>query len=523
MTAPQTTTAEKPKTRTGDDRRVQVDGDGKIAGTIAPATPSNTKDAREVARWRAEHHHTEAGNAERWVSAYGGRYRYHAERRQWLEWNGARWDLDADGAAIRSMVREVRKLIGVDPQFVLTSESDRGLNASLRLASQLKTTDRRSIRVGEDDLNRQHHLLPVANGTVNLKTGELTESRPEHLMTRGSPVAYDPDATSPAFEAFLSSIFCGDEELKAWFLRWLGYCLTGEQVEQAAVFLVGEGANGKGVLYRILGKLLGAFVVTLPIETLMERRMVGDGASPYIANLGGARITLASEGAQGQRLDESLVKLLSGGDRLTARFLHANPTAFDPTHHLMVATNHKPVIAGTDKGIWRRLKLVPMRADFSGMGPDAQAPDKEIDQRLEAELPGILATLVRAARDWYEHGLGTCAVVESATGDYRAEMDRVGSFLEDTYTIRKTHDGEYDQAYKIRNRELYSAYTTWCDENGVDALTQNGLSRELTKKGMPLILSTGRWRGGLQRPAPGEAPGAVVKAAAPEAADAAAT
>jgi putative DNA primase/helicase len=129
--------------------------------------------------------------------------------------------------------------------------------------------------------------------------------------------------------------------------------------------------------------------------------------------------------------------------------------------------------------------------------------DPELDKKLKAELPGILAWLVRGAMQWYANGLGVCAAVTTATGEYKAEMDRVGSFIEDTYVIERLDDGSPNSAHKIKASEVYQDYERWCRENGVDALSMNALSRELGKPPdkLPVILSTGRWRGGIRRPA----------------------
>jgi putative DNA primase/helicase len=478
-----------------------------VVGAITPETPAKSKDARAVARYRAEHRHTEAGNAERFVATHGESLRFHSETEFWLAWQDTRWAEAVDGLPTRLALETVRKLINEDPQFVVASERRAAIDAALSIAADLRTPNGASLRVRESELNRRLDLLPVANGVVDLRTSGLREGRPEDLMSRGSHVVYDETATSEDWNKFIDDITCGDKEFASWLQRWAGYCATGETSEQAIVFLTGEGSNGKGAFTRMLEAALGDVVVTGPASTLATSRWGSDGdaATPTIARMAGRRLVLFSEGKQEARLAEDVVKNVTGEETIVARMLNANPIEFKPTAKLLVSTNHRPVIVGTDKGIWRRVKIAPMRAEFSNSGDPGTLPiDRGLEARLRQQLPAILAWIVRGAVQWYEHGLGECTSVSTATGEYREEMDRVGSFIDETYVLCELANGQPDVAYKVKAADVYREYVRWCEENGVDPLSQNGLSRELGKKGLPVIQSSGRWRGGLRTRMKGE-------------------
>lgn len=436
---------------------------------------------------------TDAANAERLIASHHGILRYHSSSKQWLVWADTHWRYDTTGEVRRLAIAEARKLpaLGAGDKFAKDSESLKGLNATMTLAADMLSPRGRPTRVGEEELNRPPHLLPTAGGTVDLRTGALGPADPEHLFTQVSPVMYDARAKAPTWVKFVDQITCGRRDLSEFLQRWAGYCATGETREMAIVFAIGEGGNGKGVYMNTLQRALGSFSITTPITTLMEQR--GDGPRADVARFSGRRLVMASEGAQGQRLDEAGVKSLVSSDKVTARFLFGNFFEFAPTHKITVGTNHRPIIVGTDKGIWRRILLVPFDATFTETGeePGTSKMDPLLEAKLEAELPGILAWIVEGAKMWYRDGLKRPTSVRDETEAYRQEMDRVGQFLDDC-TERA---GEND---RVPAAELFDAYVLWCKRNAIDPLNANAFSRELTKKGIGQRNSGGRWRTGIR-------------------------
>lgn len=236
-------------------------------------------------------------------------------------------------------------------RWAAETESERRQRSMLALA-------RSALAVAPEALDRKPRVLNVANGTLDLTTFELRGHRRDDLITKLCPSPYDPTATCPRFEAFLRTIFDGDTGLIAWLQRLLGSALVGEQLEQLLLIFWGAGSNGKTTFLKALGRVLGDdYVRHAAMATFLAKH--GDGIPNDLAALAGARVVVANESGNGRRLDEATVKQLTGGDRITARFLHAEFFSFDPTFTVILSTNHRPEIRGTDHAIWRRVRLVP--------------------------------------------------------------------------------------------------------------------------------------------------------------------
>jgi len=259
--------------------------------------------------------------------------------------------------------------------------------------------------------------------------------------------------------------------------RAVGYTLTGRTDEQCLFFCYGTGANGKSVFEETLGRLLGEYGTATRTETIMAR---GSGGIPNdIAALRGARYVSINETADGQRINEPLVKDMTGGDTMSARFMRQEFFTFRPTFKLWIRGNHKPVITGTDYGIWRRIHLVP----FTVTIPEAERDPALLD-KLRLELPGILRWAVEGCLAWQREGLRPPIVVTHATAQYRREMDVLGTFLEDRCTVRP-HG-------QVSAKSLYRAYRDWCDGAGEHpvnqrrfgiALQERGIEKEHTRTG----------------------------------------
>jgi putative DNA primase/helicase len=240
------------------------------------------------------------------------------------------------------------------------------------------------MALSPDDFDPDPWLLSVANGVINLRTGQLRLREWADFITKRSPIHFDPHATCPTFQRFLDRIFQNDQSLIAYLQQVVGYCLTGLTSEQQFFLLWGSGANGKSTLLTVLLGLLGNYGLQTPAETFLRRKQDGR-ATPELARLAGARLAVACESDQGCRLAEGLIKQMTGNDRIAARGLWENIFEFTPTHKILLATNHKPRIDDATHAMWRRMCLIPF---------EVQIPDHEQDRQLAAtlltELPGIL-------------------------------------------------------------------------------------------------------------------------------------
>ena len=332
------------------------------------------------------------------------------------------------------------------------------------------------IPVLPDDLDRDPWLFNVANGTIDLRSGELREHRREDLITKLAPVVFAPGAECPVFLKFLTRVTAGTLELIAFLQRAVGYSLTGTTSEQALLILHGQGANGKSTLLNAVRQALGEYAKTTRTDTLLIQRQ--DSIPNDIAALKGARMVTAQETEAGRRLAESLVKQLTGGDPIAARFLHQEWFEFPPVFKLWLATNHKPRITGTDHAIWRRIRLVP----FTVKIPDAEQ-DPALPEKLTAELPGILAWAVRGCLAWQRDGLGMPDEVRDATAAYRDEMDVLGEFIAEYCVI--------SPSLSVPAKALYAAYLDWCGPSGERPISKRAFGGNLAERGFDKRRGTG--------------------------------
>jgi putative DNA primase/helicase len=199
-------------------------------------------------------------------------------------------------------------------------------------------------------------------------------------------------------------------------------------------------------------------------------RKNGDQNTNDIARLRGTRLVTTTEAEQGRRLSEPLIKKITGNDQMMARFLYGEFFCFTPTFKIFMATNHKPVIKGTDYGIWRRIKLIP----FTTRIPE-EKQDKHLEDKLRAEASGILNWLLEGGRRWKQEGMMVPSAILNATDEYRGEMDVIGIFLKERCVLKA--------GVTIRIRELFKAYQDWCDENNEHAVSERFLSLRLKEMG----------------------------------------
>ncbi len=260
------------------------------------------------------------------------------------------------------------------------------------------------------------------------------------------------------WEKFVLEITGENLELFRFLQKATGYSLIGSTRDQCFFLLYGTGSNGKSTYIKTISTMLGDYAGATPMESLLIKR--GDAIRNDVARLAGLRFVSAVETEGGRRLAESLVKQLTGGDKMTARFLHHEFFEFDPAFKLWLAVNHKPKIVGTDNAIWRRVRLIPFEVTIS----DAEK-DPDLAEKLKAELPGILNWALEGLQRWRREGLKEPDAVKAATRAYRSEMDVIGNFLEDCC--------DTDAEAEVNKAALYKAYAEWAHEAGERTVSKN--------------------------------------------------
>jgi putative DNA primase/helicase len=348
--------------------------------------------------------------------------------------------------------------------WAIKTENEKLQRAMLTLAQS-------AVPILPEQFDTDPWLFNVENGTLDLRSRELRPHRRADFITKLCPTIYDPAAECPHFREFLMKIFENDWVLLNWLQKLLGSVLVGKLLEQILVIFWGAGANGKTTLVRVLMHVLGEdYAQPAPMSTFLVKR---DGIPNDVARLFNTRAVFASESGAGRRLDEALVKQLTGGDKITARFLKAEFFSFDPTFTVILSTNHKPEIRGIDHAIWRRVRLVP----FTVIIPEAEQEKDFAERVLFPEAPGILAWLVDGCQQWQCEGLGDLPkLVKDATEDYRRESDVLADFLDAECIV--------DKEQMTTASALYNAYLEHCKEtNEKDPISKKDFGQRLDDKG----------------------------------------
>ena len=400
---------------------------------------------------------TDLGNAKRLSTKFGREIKYIPSWKKWLTWNGKRWEMDETGRTMRLAEETVADIfIEASSQsdsnraeklfkHAVKSESAGSLHSMVSLAS-----NELGMSVPIKKFDSDHWKLNVANGTIDLRTGQLLPFTRDDLITKICPVEYDPNAKSPVWDNFFHEILDGRLDLISFIYRYLGYSLTGSVREQKLLFCYGTGANGKSTFLNTIQRMLGTYSKQSAPELLLASK---SGRHPTeVADLMGARMVVSTEIERGRSFAEASIKQMTGGDPLKARYMKQDFFEFLPTHKLWLAANHKPVIKGNDEGIWRRVFLVPFEINI----PEARQ-DKDLESKLMGELPGILNRVMAGCLDWQRNGLNAPDTVLAATQEYREELDLMKPFFDDRCDI--------DQEHLINPKNLYNAYVDWCEDN----------------------------------------------------------
>ena len=415
---------------------------------------------------------TDLGNAERFASQHGDDTRYCHEWSKWLVWDGRRWPIDITGAVTRFAKRTARSIYleaaGCDDDerrkqlsaWARASESNKMLTNMVTLARS-----EQPIPIAVESLDSEPWLLNTLDGTIDLRTGKLREHRREDYLTKCCPVTWSDDSPT-LWLAFLNRIFAGNQELMGFVRRLMGMSLVGEVTEHVLPIFWGGGSNGKSTLLETWRAMLGDdYASAAPPGFLISAKSRQHPTE--LADLHGKRFVAAEETDDSGRLSESLVKALTGGNSIRARRMREDFWQFRPSHSIVLATNHRPVVRGTDHGIWRRLLLVPFNVTI----PDNEQ-DKRLPAKLQAELPAILRWTVEGCLEWQRTGLRPPTVVTAATDTYRVDMDTLAQFIDECCTT----------SGKVKASDLYDAYKHWAQLRGDEVLSSTKFGTRMADK-----------------------------------------
>ena len=427
----------------------------------------------------------DVGNADRLKDLTKGSLMFVPELSSFFEFNDGKWS-STQGTELEAS-RCVGEEIIAQAQRLMADALSKKDSAKLKQADTLQkfgrsTLNRKKIAdmqelfksgnsISANAFDAHSMLLGVENGVLDLERGQLIQADKELYISRSSNVRFDVNATCPRWLQFIQEITCGDTVYGEFLQRIVGYILTGRTDEQVLFFLHGHGCNGKSTFMNVIQQLMGSYYHQIKSDVLLQSKGYNNGPNPSLAKLIGSRLVVANELAEGARMDENLVKSMTGNDVIVARQLYAKQELeFRPMFKLMMIGNHKPLIRDTSPGMWRRMILLPFNASFTKAKLDPRLMDK-----LYAELPGVLNWALAGVSKWLVQGINASIPdnIKAEIDEYRQESDLLEIFLEEC-----TCSGEY-----VFTDDLYDSFKKWAERDGDWKMTRNIMTKRLVEKG----------------------------------------
>lgn len=448
--------------------------------------------------------YNDTGNAERFYAYFGELFRYNVTDKIFMFWTGKTWVKDYK-KIIRKYANKLIEILnkeekGIEEQIKEHTQSgniDEATKLTKILDASKKNTARISNKAGKDAMlaelealynipvesyvfNQDDYLLNTDSGIVDLRTGELTPFDKNKYISKNTntKVSYE---EPEVWLKFLKSVFDNGNEKQTQEIidslqTCLGYSLTGATKEQCMFLLYGAGSNGKSTLTETIAKIIGDYGESIDSSVLMQQKNVNSTAVYSIAKLQTARFVETGETDDGGKLAEAQLKKMTGGDKISAQFKFGNEFSFYPKFKIWMSTNNKPIIRGTDLGIWRRLFLFPFLNSFTG-----DKKDKELPEKLSNESDKILGWCIKGCMKYLKGGLIEPETARTAKDEYKDKMDIVAQFLKKECVI----DGKSSIDCKV----LYSHYKEWALDNTEFTMKESRFSEELEKKGIHIIKS----------------------------------
>ena len=418
---------------------------------------------------------SDVGNANLLCDLYGKNLRYDHKTDRWLQWRDAHRWYELNPVEIQKLAIEA-----INHRFELAKQSTDKTEASKQAGFAIRSRNLNNLTsmikvaanmepIGNFTIqwDNQPNLLAVGNGVVNLATGQLRPGQRNDFLTRGISLPYLPNASAKLWDKFLDDITLSRPDLKEFLQRAFGYTLSGFTREQVFFLLHGNGANGKDTFTNIIKSIIPEFTKDVRFSAFDENNT--SDATRDIAELPGMRAAFASEGSKKVMLETSTIKYITGGSNISTSRKYGHPFEFKPQFKLWLATNVLPKVDDTSHGFWRRIILIPFDATFEG-----SKRDNEMESKLIAELPGILAWAIKGAQLWSSSGLQTPNWLLLQVNEYRTSEDMIGNFLEECCVESPTET--------IKSGLLYDAFLLWCEKNSLKPITNNDFGRRMSHK-----------------------------------------
>jgi putative DNA primase/helicase len=401
------------------------------------------------------------------IERHGDNLRFCHTTGSWFIWRITHWAKDETNQAFqmaRLLVRELTELYDARTKVPYNKTS---------FASGVDTFSRADpmVAVTHGFWDMDPWLLGTPGGTVDLRTGILRDSLRDDLITKVTNAAPLGEGC-PLWLKFLNDSTGGDQDFIRFLQQWSGYCLTGTTSEQALLFLYGSGGNGKSVFLNTMIQIFGDYAATAAMDTFTASQ--SDRHPTDVAKLRGARLVTASETEAGRAWAEARIKNLTGGDPISARFMHRDFFEYKPAFKLMIVGNHKPVLSNVDDAMKRRFNIAPFVLK-------PQQPDKELESKLLVEAGGILQWMIDGCIDWQRNGLLRPECVQVATKQYFDEQDLLGQWIEDSCVAEPEN-----RKISGLSGDLFDSWSAFCKQAGEDYGSKKAFGLSLQKRGFVL-------------------------------------
>ena len=471
--------------------------------TVTPKTAIRQNDGDKIAQ---RFSNDQFGTRDRVAYYHGEDLRYISDREGWVVWAGNHWKVSDNGVVRNLVSRTIEQIVDREGSFYpkgrtgkgATPEEEALAKAYKEFFQYVKASRTHNHTEGTEKLLRDSHdkglvtlenqydkdpmLFNVMNGTVSLEDGKLYKHDRNDLCSKMGNVHFDSEAQAPKFKKMMSDIMLGREGMIDWLQQYFGYCLTGLPPDRVMAIFWGSGSNGKSSIINIASHILGSYASSARVETFIQSDSM-DKIGQDIVQLRGARMIVIQETSAGQRLDTQKIKAFTGKDAIKGRYNYSKKDIeFVNTGKIILSTNHKPVIAGNDAAMWDRTNNVAFERIFSKDEKVMGLPE----QIMEEESSGVLNWMIEGCLKLKNNGWKFPHVDEiaAATEEYRKEEDKMGQFIEEYCTF--SGNDSITVAPTVLNKDLYSKYRDWCDEDGIKATSHVRFAKELTQ-GRPWI------------------------------------
>ncbi len=408
---------------------------------------------------------TEDEGAILFAERHRGALRYCHNHGAWFEWTGSIWRRNGTSKAFHFARELARQMAEGEDDKVRVTASKAAFAGSVERFARADPV----FAVTSEMWDRDPWMLGTPGGVVDLRTGELRTAKPEDGITKSTAVTPAETADCPTWLRFLHEATNGDGEMIRFLQLWAGYSLTGDTREHALVFVFGPGGNGKSVAVNVQVGIMGDYAVTASMDVFIASS--GDRHPTDLAMLRGARLVTASETEEGRQWAESRIKQLTGGDRISARFMRQDFFTFLPSFKLQIIGNHKPGLRNVDDAARRRFNLVPFVHTPA-------APDRQLEEKLKAEWPGILRWAIDGCLAWQRDGLVRPASVREATAAYFADQDTFSAWLEEDCEIDKGNSWKSETS-----ADMFAAWTRYSRAAGEAPMTRKAFAERMQRTG----------------------------------------